>query len=252
MLNTLAKPARALALAATIAIGTVGFSAPASAFTIYCTNCASTFQQAAQIAKEIETALNTAQSVRTQIQQYQDMLAQGKSLPANLVNRLTGDLQRLQSVYQQSKSLSGDLTDFDAKFRNQFKDYNSYLTAKGTSASYMQSNYSRWNEQGFESMRVAMRASGMNVSSIADEDDLLSQLVEKSQSASGRMQAMQAGNQIAAMQVQQMMKLRQLLNTQIQSQSMWYAQQMERQSIDDAGRQKRRTTTIDRSGGKKI
>lgn len=243
---------RALALAGSLVFGaaTFGLSSSASALTIYCTNCSTTFQQATQMAKEIETAINTAATLQNQIQQYNDMLKQGMSLPSSMFNNITGDLQQLTSLYQQSRALSGNLSNFDSQFRNQFKDYNSYLTQGGRSASYMQSNYQRWNEQGFDNMRTAMRASGMNVSSIANEDALLAQLVQRSQTAGGRMQAIQAGNEIAAQQVQQMMKLRQLLDTQIQSQSMWYAQQIERQTVDDAMRQQYRATAVQRGGAK--
>jgi P-type conjugative transfer protein TrbJ len=234
MTKTLRFPLFAATLA--LSVGALPVS-PASALTIYCTNCATTFQQATQMAKEIETAINTAATLQNQISQYNEMLKQGMSLPSSMFNRMTGDLQQLQSLYQQSKALSGGLSNFDTQFRSQFQGYDSYLAQSGKSSSYMGDNYRRWNEQGFDNMRTAMRAAGMNVSSISDEDALLSQLVQRSQSASGRMQAVQAGNEIAAQQVQQMMKLRQLLNTQIQSQSMWYAQQMERQTVDDAGRQ---------------
>lgn len=249
MLNMFNKSRlRAVLLAGTLACGAVGVSAPASAMTIYCTNCATTFQQATQVAKEIETAINTAKQLQTQMDQYSDMLKQGQSLPSSLVNNMTSDLQRLSSLYQQSKGLSGNLADFDTKFRSQFKDYGSYAAQKGQGA--MQPNYERWSEQGFDSMRVAMRSAGMNVSSLSDEDDLLTQMVQRSQNASGRMQAAQAGNEIAAMQVQQMMRLRQLMNTQIQSQSMFYAQTIERQSMDDAGRQQRRGRAPQRGGAK--
>lgn len=217
-----------------LSVGGALHTSPASALTIYCTNCSTTFQQAIQTAKDIETALSTAATLQNQIQQYNDMLKQGLSLPSSMFNRMTGDLRQLQSLYQQSKALSGGLTDFDTRFRNQFRGYDSYLAQSGKSSSYMADNYRRWNEQGFDSMRTAMRASGMNVSSIADEDAVMAQLVQRSQTAQGRMQAIQAGNEIAAQQVQQMQKLRQLMNTQIQSQSQWYAQAIERQTVDDA------------------
>ncbi|WP_454854049.1 P-type conjugative transfer protein TrbJ [Rhizobium binxianense] len=146
-------------------------------------------------------------------------------------------MQRVQQLYQQSKALSGNLSNFDQRFRDQFGDYNRYLSQVGQSPTYMQDNYKRWNEQGSDAMRVAMQSAGMNVSAIASEDAMLSQLVARSQNAQGRMQAIQAGNEIAAQQVQQMQKLRQMLNDQIQSQSMWYAQSIERQAVDDAFRQ---------------
>lgn len=250
MSNTSSSRVVAFALASALAFSGTSQPVPASAFTVVCTNCSTTFQQAIQMAKEIETAINTAQQLKTQIDQYNDMLRHGRALPSTLVRRMTNDLQRLQSLYRQSKALSGGMADFDSEFRRQYKDYDSYLTQNGKNATYMQDNYARWSEEGFESVRVAMHAAGMNVSSLDDEDELLAQMVERSKSAEGRLQAIQAGNEIAAQQVQQMMKLRQLMNTQIQSQSMWYAQELERQTIDDANRQQRRATKIKRGGAK--
>ena len=131
------------ALAVTMALGGTLHPGPAQAITVYCTNCSTVFSQATQVAKEIETAINTAQQLETQIQQYQNMLTQGLSLPSSMFNRMTGDLQRLQSLYQQSKSLAGSLSNFDERFRNQFGDYNRYLTQSGQNPGYMTDNYKR-------------------------------------------------------------------------------------------------------------
>ena len=252
MRNTFVK-ARVLPLAAALTFGVASFVAappPAHAITVYCTNCSTVFSQATQVAKEIETAINTAQQLQTQIQQYQNMVTQGLSLPSSMFNRITGDFQRIQQLYQQSKALAGNVANFDQQFRNQFGDYNRYLSQVGQNPTYMQDNYKRWNEQGSDAMRVAMQAAGMNVSAIADEDAMMAQLVARSQNAQGRMQAIQAGNEIAAQQVQQLQKLRQLLNDSVQSQSMWYAQNIERQAVDDAFRQKFRQGQIQNSSGK--
>jgi P-type conjugative transfer protein TrbJ len=64
------------------------------------------------------------------------------------------------------------------------------------------------------------------------------------------MQAIQAGNEIAAQQVQQMQKLRQMLNDSVQSQSMWYAQNIERQAVDDAFVQTFQNGHVVRAGSK--
>jgi len=238
------------ALAVTVALGGVLHTGPAQAITVYCTNCSTVFSQATQVAKEIETAINTAEQLRTQIQQYENMVTQGLALPSSMFNRITGDIQRIQQLYQQSKALAGNMTNFDQRFRQQFGDYDRYLSQVGQSPTYMQDNYKRWNEQGSDAMRVAMQSAGMNVSGIASEDAMLSQLVARSQNAQGRMQAIQAGNEIAAQQVQQMQKLRQLLNDQVQSQSMWYAQSIERQAVDDTFVQTFQNGRVVRAGSK--
>jgi P-type conjugative transfer protein TrbJ len=79
-----------------------------------------------------------------------------------------------------------------------------------------------------------MEVAGANVNAIPGEDQTLTTLVNQSQSAQGRLQAIQAGNQIAAQEVQQMQKLREMMNAQIQNESLYYAQAIQRQEIEDA------------------
>ena len=240
-------------IAAAVAVSFGGLAAtPAHAQlgsgVVFCTNCSNQISQATQTAKQIETALNTAKQLQNQISQYQEMLKQGVSLPGQVFNRMTGSLQKLQQVVDQGKALAGTASNFDQQFRSQFKSFDSYLASSGSRAPSA-ATYKRWNEQGMDSMRVAMQSAGMNVNEIADEDAMLSQIIARSQNASGRMQAIQAGNEISAQQVQQLMKLRQMMNAQIQSQSTFYSQQMERQAADDAFRQSFRGT-VKRGGSK--
>ncbi|MEN5458740.1 P-type conjugative transfer protein TrbJ, partial [Klebsiella pneumoniae] len=67
----------------------------------------------------------------------------------------------------------------------------------------------------------------------------------------GRMQAIQAGNEIASQNVQQLQKLRDLIATQINMQGNYMAQQQDRVQLDDALRQQRRSGTITQTGSNK-
>ena len=89
--------------------------------------------------------------------------------------------------------------------------------------------------------RTAMQAAGVNTRTFEDENAMLDQLVSRSQSAVGRQQAIQAGNEIAAQNVQQLQKLRDLVATQITLQGNYMAQQNERQSVSDASEQQFRS-----------
>jgi P-type conjugative transfer protein TrbJ len=93
-----------------------------------------------------------------------------------------------------------------------------------------------------------MEVAGANVNAIPGEDQTLATLVNQSQSAQGRLQAIQAGNQIAAQEVQQMQKLREMMNAQIQNESLYYAQAIQRQEIDDAASEQFHSGTVDNSG----
>jgi P-type conjugative transfer protein TrbJ len=88
------------------------------------------------------------------------------------------------------------------------------------------------------------------VNAIPGEDQTLTTLVNQSQSARGRLQAIQAGNQIAAQEVQQMQKLREMMNAQIQNESLYYAQKIQRQAVDDAAAASWSTPAVQQSAVK--
>jgi P-type conjugative transfer protein TrbJ len=239
ILQKFMAPSMGFALA--LIVGTAALTTPKPAYAIFCANCSTFLQQMFQYAEEINTAVNTAEQLSTQIKQYEDMVQQGMSLPSSMFNNITGDLQKVADVYNNAQSLGRDITNFDSKFNEQFKGYDDYLknlTNGASSTASIAEKYQDWSKQGLDNARTAMEAAGTNVSTMTDENAMLAQLVSRSQSASGRQQAIQAGNEIAAQNVQQLQKLRDLVATQITMQGNYLAQQQERQSIDDAATQK--------------
>ncbi len=238
----------------TAIVGSTFMMTPKPAYAIFCANCSTFLQQMFQYAEEINTAVNTAEQLSTQIKQYQDMVQQGMSLPNSMFNQITGDLQKVADVYNNAQSLGRDISNFDSKFNDQFKGYDDYLqnlTNGSSSTASMADKYKDWSKQGLDNAKTAMEAAGVNVSTMSDENAMLSQLVARSQSASGRQQAIQAGNEIAAQTVQQLQKLRDLQATQITMQGNYLAQQQERQSVDDAFREKFNAGTVQGTGASK-
>ncbi len=241
----------ALSAAITVVVGAGFMTTPTPAYAIYCSNCSTMWQQVMQYGKDVETALNTAQQLSTQIQQYQNMVQQGLSLPSSLFNQITGQLQQITSVYNNAKSLGREISNFDDKFKDQFKNYDNWLKTNNFTSQAAADRYEAWSEQGLDNARTAMKAAGMNVDGFSDENAMLAQIVSRSQSASGRLQAIQAGNEIAAQNVQQLQKLRDLVATQITLQGNYMAQYQERQSVDDAFREKFNSGTVKGTGATK-
>ncbi|MBZ7458434.1 P-type conjugative transfer protein TrbJ [Klebsiella michiganensis] len=229
------------ALALTVANASLGISlyiSPAPAYAIYCSNCSTFSQQMYEYAEAVNTQLNTAQQLQTQIQQYDNMLKQGMSLPSRMFNTITGDLQRVASVYSSAQSLGRNITNLNEQFHQQFKGYDSYLNSIGQGQHNMPQRYRNWAQSGFDNARTAMQAAGLNTSTFEEENAMLDQLVSRSQSAIGRQQAIQAGNEIAAQNVQQLQKLRDLVATQITLQGNYMAKQTEQKAVKNAASEK--------------
>ncbi|MDN0096257.1 P-type conjugative transfer protein TrbJ [Yersinia rohdei] len=228
-----------LSIALTSSILGVGLSVtPVPAYAIYCSNCSTFYQQMFEYAEAVNTALNTAEQLSTQIQQYNNMVTQGISLPSSMYGSITSDLQRVASIYNRSQALGRNVANLESQFNTQFPGYETYLQkfiqSSGKATDMMPDRYEKWSVQGFDNAKTAMQAAGMNTSTFADEDAHLDQLVSRSQSAAGRMQAIQAGNEISASNVQQLQKLRDLVATQITLQGNYMAQETERQATSDA------------------
>jgi P-type conjugative transfer protein TrbJ len=126
----------------------------------------------------------------------------------------------------------------DSKFNMAFPGFDSYLNQAANSAEApAQDRYQKWSQQGRDNVKTAMEAANLNTSTFEPEDAQLARMVARSQSAVGRMQAIQAGNEIASQNVQQLQKLRDLMATQINMQGNYMAQQGDRQAVSEAAEQ---------------
>lgn len=221
MLN-ISRKLSAVALAASLAYTT----APAMVFAgpVYCTNCATRFGQASELARAVETAVNTGQQLQTQIRQYEDMIRQGLSLADTALDPIADSMRQLSDLYETGVSMAGQMSDFTSEFSDKYKDFDTFLQEAGGDPERLQSYYGEWANQTSASARTAMQSAGMNVNQIDGETATLSDLVNQSQNSDGRLQAVQAGNQISAMLVQQMQKMRVMVNDQIQAQGVYQAQ----------------------------
>lgn len=227
--NAMRRGTAALAITATLFGAGIFYTPPAAAVTVYCSNCGNWWTQALEKVEAVNTQINTAK-------QLQDSLQQAMSLPGNMFKDIGNDLRQVIGVYQNAKSLGRDMANMDQKFKQEYQGYANYLESigKGESYSMMPVRYEKWATTGLDNVRTAIMAAGMNISSFDDETEMLNQIVQRSSTSVGRMQAIQAGNEIAAQNVQQLQKLRDLMQTQITMQANYMAVETERQAIDDA------------------
>ncbi|BAQ82812.1 P-type conjugative transfer protein TrbJ [Pseudomonas sp. St29] len=211
------------------------YIAPAPAYAIYCSNCSTFYQQIFEYAEAVNTALNTAEQLQTQVQQYQSMITQGTGLPDSMFGSIAADLKNVMNIYDRSQALGRQIQDMDSQFNTAFPGFNSYLNQAANSAeSPAQDRYQTWSEQGRDNVKAALEAANLNTSTFESEGEQLDRMMTRSQSAVGRMQALQAGNEIASQNVQQLQKLRDLVATQINMQGNYLAQQGDRTAASEA------------------
>ncbi|WLG38557.1 P-type conjugative transfer protein TrbJ [Pseudomonas rhodesiae] len=229
------RTALVLAMISTgVSVGLYFASPPA--YAVYCSNCSTFYQQMFEYAEAVNTALTTAEQLQTQIQQYQNMVTQGTGLPSTMFGSIASDLKNVANIYTRSQSLGRKIQNMDSQFNTAFPGFQSYLNQAANSAEVPARE--RYQEQNRDSVKAALEAANLNTRTFESEDTQLDHMVARSQSAVGRMQAIQAGNEIASQNVQQLQKLRDLLATQINMQGNYMAQQGDRKAASEAAEQK--------------
>lgn len=227
-----------LSVAVATALLLHGQTQPAqSADAMYCVNCGTEWTQLMNKAMMVKQLANQAQQLKAEIGQYQDMITNSKTVPSQLWGKAMQDFQQLTNVMQRSRALAYSASNLDGQFANRYGSYNSYLSRKMGNNDW-QNKYAQWSKEGTDNTLYAMKGLGVQASQLQNDQVLLQRLQSMASSAEGRMQAIQVGNMMAAQNVDQVMKLRQLMMMQLQMQANYLALQQDQAAARQASREK--------------
>ena len=95
-------------------------------------------------------------------------------------------------------------------------------------------DYKKWSQTSLDTTMNSLRAAGLQGQQLNNAQAVLAQLRMMSTGAGGQMQAVEVGNQIAEQQVEQLMSLRQLMLTDLQSKQAYQAEQIQKEQADNA------------------
>ncbi|HBP5136777.1 P-type conjugative transfer protein TrbJ [Pseudomonas aeruginosa] len=174
------------------------------------------------------TAVRTLEQINNQIQQLQNeaqmLINQGRnlaSLPFNVVNRLRSTLATTQQLIAQAQGLAFQVQNMDQQFARLYPEQ--YAATVSGNQMY-QDAHQRW-QNTLEGLQTAMRMQAQVSQNVTEDEGVLTDLVGQSQSATGALQAMQATNQLLALQAKQSIQAQQLQLTQGRAVSLELARQ---------------------------
>ncbi|HHZ8329687.1 TPA: P-type conjugative transfer protein TrbJ [Pseudomonas aeruginosa] len=240
---TLRIRSRAMALAATmLAAAPLALSpmmaTPAHAIIVFDPN---------NYAQNVLTAARTLEQITNQITSLQNeaqmLINQAKnlaSLPYSALQTLQQNVQRTQQLLQQAQGIAFNVQQIDQMFTQKYGNVSMSTTDKQMVADAR----SRW-QNTVGGLQDAMRVQAGVVSNIDTNRTQMSALVSQSQGATGALQATQAGNQILALQSQQLSDLVALLASNGRASALTEA---ERTAAAEQGREQRRRFLTPGSG----
>ena len=199
-------------------------------------------QLMAQYHEMLNQTMNQIRMVQAQLSQYQTMIRNTTGVHLPIFGEAQNELNKLGVLVGRGRAVAYNMGSIDGVFRS-YGDY-SYSNTD-LQRQNLSDRYREWNQINADTTRNTLEAAGLQSQQFADETSRMQQLQSMSNSADGRMAAIQIGNQIAAQNIEQMQKLRQLSLLQIQQQSAYLATKNEKQAIQQAETEAYFRSTLD-------
>ncbi|GKX34075.1 MAG: conjugal transfer protein TrbJ [Rhizobiaceae bacterium MnEN-MB40S] len=198
-------------------------------------------------AQNVLTAARTLEQINNQITQLQNeaqmLINQARnltSLPHSSLQQIQQSVQRTQQLLQQAQNIAFDVQKIDQVFQQQYGN----VSLSTTDQQLVTDARSRW-QNTVGGLQDAMRIQAGVVGNIDTNRAEMSTLVGQSQGATGALQATQAGNQLLALQSQQLSDLVALISANGRAGALTEA---ERAAAAEQGREQRRRFLTPGSG----
>jgi len=214
------------------------FVTPAHAIIVYDpTNYA---QNVLQAARALEQITNQITSLQNEAQMLINQARNLASLPYSSLQRLQQSVQRTQQLLAQAQNIAFDVQQIDRAFQTTYG--NASLSA--SDQQLIADARTRW-QNTVGGLQDAMRVQATVVGNIDTNRAEMSALIGQSQGATGALQATQAGNQLLALQAQQLADLTAVVVANGRAEAL---SQAERAAADEQGREQRRRFLTPGSG----
>ena len=198
-------------------------------------------------AQNVLTAARTLEQINNQITSLQNeaqmLINQARnlaSLPYSSLQQLQQNVQRTQQLLGQAQNIAFEVGQIDQAFQTQYGN----VSLSTTDAQLVADARSRW-ENTVGGLQDAMRVQAGAVGNIDSNRAEMAALVGQSQGATGALQATQAGNQLLALQSQQLSDLIALISANGRADALTEA---ERATAAEQGREQRRRFLTPGSG----
>lgn len=215
------------ALAAAAAFALVTAAVPARAIPVF--DASNYAQNVLQAARSLQQVTNQIASLQNETQMLINQARNLASLPSSSLLPLQQSLARTQQLLSQAQRIAYDVQQIDRAFQTTYGP----VLGSQSDQTLFRAAHERWRNS-VAALQDAMRVQATVVGNIETNRAEMQALVIASQSATGALQAMQAGNQLLALQAQQLADVTAALAAQGRAASLEAAQ---RAAAQDLGRE---------------
>jgi P-type conjugative transfer protein TrbJ len=197
-------------------------------------------QNVLSAARALEQINNQIQSLQNEAQMLINQARNLASLPYSSLQQLQQSVQRTQALLGQAQRIAFDVQQIDQAFQSQYGN----ISLSTSDQRLVADARSRW-QNTVGGLQDALRVQAGVVGNIDTNRAEMATLVGQSQGATGALQATQAGNQLLALQAQQLADLVAVVAANGRAQALVDA---ERAAAAEQGREQRRRFLTPGSG----
>lgn len=225
---------RAAILAVTMLAAPIALSpmliAPAQALIVF--DPSNYAQNVLTAARSLQQITNQITSLQNQAQMLINQARNLANLPFSALQQIQQSVQKTQQLLNQAQNIAFNVQQIDRMFQQKYAN----VSLSATDQQLVADARSRW-QNTVGGLQDAMRVQAGVVGNIDTNRTQMSSLVNQSQSATGALQAAQAGNQLLALQSQQLSDLVALISANGRAGALTEA---ERSAAAEQGREQRR------------
>jgi P-type conjugative transfer protein TrbJ len=184
-------------------------------------DAANVVQTTISALKAIESVINEVEMIANQVKQIETMIQNTQNYGRGVWDtEAQPRLLRLGQVIEQEQAIAYTMVNVDGVFRQRYPGYRPVAD--------WSREYDSWTRTTLDTLRGSLNSVRLHAEDFATEQGRIQALQGLSDSADGRMQALQLGNMMAGEQLQQLVKLRQLMMAQVNAQTVYMASQTNR------------------------
>lgn len=212
---------------------------------VLCENCSTEMTTNMQLIKDIQQVIELVEQTKQAIQQtemqiknLERMAEDLKDNPLDYLMELAELTSELNTYRDEQKALAQIFNELYPE-QSYFADLEASATAAEIDAvnKKYQDHYDEWSRQIDESTMATFQVTGRQLKELEDSGELRDYLDSLLSKPEGHMQALEAANQLAARQIEEIRQFRELAATQAQHQAL---REMKQEKMEEIGAESRR------------
>jgi P-type conjugative transfer protein TrbJ len=176
-----------------------------------------------QAIRSLQTVNQQIQQLTNEIRMLENMGRDLERLPGSIADDILRRMQRIDELMREAEGIGYKVEEIERDYEEIYPE--TYGDTPPENEVLVEQARTRW-KQSRTAYRDSLQVTAQVVSTARADSESLDRLIGSSQSAVGNLQAVQAGNQIEALQTQQLMQIESMMASHYRAEALERARQL--------------------------